>query len=67
MNNALRWLCMQAFGLPVVPDVYGMITRSSGAADIGAGDCARAIASCRRNHPAERGDSLDCITQAGKA
>ena len=26
----LRWVCMQPFGSPVVPDVYGMTARSSG-------------------------------------
>ena len=32
-----RWVCMQPFGWPVVPEVYGMTAKSSGPARIGSG------------------------------
>ncbi len=49
---AVRWLCMQPFGWPVVPEVYGMTQRSSGPAVIGPGRRLRARTSDHSVTPA---------------
>lgn len=50
----VRCVCMQAFGLPVVPDVYGSMQRSSGALRCGVGARACASASLQRVMPRGR-------------
>ena len=43
-----RWVWMQPFDLPVVPDVYGITHQSSGPARCGSGTRPAAIASSQR-------------------
>src|ERR1700722_14074930 len=57
----LRCVCMQPFGLPVVPDVYGITQRSSGPAVRGPGVRRRSSTVLQAVTP---GRSIDCFGAA---